>query len=463
MASSIKKLTVFWWVQATCLLLIFGTTGCQINLSPTKPFSQSINDPFKFDPNRNYRILSVKLPGIPFENIKIDQQKRLIRILVPADFEGGELKPVVTLTENTTLLDGLGQRNPFRMESFCYCSQRELVTIGPSDKQGYYNPVQYGVVAEASAPLELKPTQTPLVVPLGAYMSFSIPVRNPYGNSPVTGAYVQRVNGGTPIIVQGAEYNTNANSCAFFRCDNKQPGHLAFTANLSNKPALEPGNYQLILEQQNGHRLSQPIQLIRGETSLDDNRFFGHTIMQGQSDMVLQGANLYVDEITGTITAPDGKSWSVRPITGAPNGTKLTLSMPIDLPLGHYQLQLFKNGTAFTDCRRLSVRQSDRHPVIYSLVYAINCLRTQPVPMQRGVKQSVVLSYYSVSASTMKLTSTTKPDESYRVSIVQPIESFPQITLPQTISAGTYRVTLLTEDRGQLYESEPFEQPVIVQ
>ncbi len=441
---------------------MMSLVACRININGPDPITQSINEPFATDPNRNYRILSVTLPGIPFENIKIDQQKRTIRIKVPTDFAGGELKPVVTLTENTTLLSGLGQRNPFRMESFCYCNQGELVTIGPIGSTPFETPIQYGIVAEASAPLELKPSQTPLVIRLGEFLPVSLPVQNPYGNLPIVKAYVQRPEGGTLVLVHGVD--NNSNSCVWFPCDYKQPSALLFTINLRSNSTLGPGTYKLILEQQGGRllTLSQPLQLVRGEPRLNDNPFFGYTIVQGQSDLLIQGYNLYTDEITGIITDQNGKTWPVRPIAAAPNSTTLSLSIPLDLSVGYYKLQLFKNGIALPACQRLSVRQSDRHPVIYSLLYSINCLATQPVSLRRGVRQSVVISYFN-SRSTLKFTNTAKPDEFYQVSIVQPIESFPQITLPQTIPVGTYRVTLLSEDRGQSYESEPFEQSIIVQ
>lgn len=428
-----------------------------------EPVGQSINSPYDSDPNRAYQIRSVTFLGIPFENVKINQQTRTITVSIPAGFSGSDLKPVVTLTENTTLLAGLGGDQPFRAELFCYCNAGGTASIGPNGSTLPQNPIQYSIVARSTAPLTLKSIATPLEVPLNEVTTITVPVNNPYGNLPIVRAYVQRTDGSPPVLLVGNE--TNENGCALFPCSTEEPGALSFSFSPISRQAVSPGTYTLTLEQAGGQRLtlSQPIRFVKGQPRLDASPAFGYQISLSGNSFQIRGNNLFSDEVTGKLTAQNGQTWTLNPVTSSPNGTTLSMGVPAGLAPGYYAVQLLRNGTDLSGCLRFSVRRSADYPAILSMSGRITCLAQEPVTLQRSVRQAFIISYSAGSEIRLKLTGTTDPARSYAVPVMIPIEASPQFILPDTVLPGSYRATVLTTIQGQVLESEPFEQPIIVQ
>jgi hypothetical protein len=459
MAFSTPKPKVHFWVLFGYLCLIFGITGCKPDNESFYPANQSINEPLASDPNRDYRILSVTFAGIPFENIRIDQQKRIITVDIPANFQGGDLKPQFVLTKNTTLLFGFGV--PFWSESLCFCHGNRTVSIGPWGTSTNSGGINYTFSFLTTAPLTLKPLIIPLEIPLAETTVVSLSVNNPYANDPVVRAYAQRTDGSTSILLRGQEgYDSG---CNWFACDYLKPGTLSFNFSLYYVPTLVPGIYNLFLEQKSGRRitLSQSVHFVRGTSKPDVIAYFGYGIVLGQTSFLMRGDNLFADELTGRLTAQNGQTWSLKPTSSAPNGTTLAMGVPAELKPGYYSFQLLRNNFETGNCLRFSVRQSLSHPQIYSMNGQTTCLAQSPVTLSRSAQQSFIGSFNN--NSTLKLVSLADPNRIYSIPIVSPIEGFPRFALPETVLSGSYKATIVAEVNGKSLESEPFEQPVIVQ
>lgn len=450
--------TVTLWSLFLVTTLTAFVTACQRGLEPADSASQSINEPFDFDPNREYRITAVAISGLPTKNIQIDQQKREILLDLPADFVSDNLQSTVTLTPNTTLVSGLGSDRPFGLESFCYCNASASATITPTNSTAN-RAVRYTIRVKPNVPLALQSPTEPISVTLAQYTSISVPVKNPYGNSPIVRAYLQPLNGGDPLLIQGNQ--TSDSGCVWFTCDRKQPGQLVFNIAPITGNTGAPGEYNLILEQQNGTRLTQRIRIVRGGMNVDVNRFFGYVVSKGADSFTVNGSSLFPDEVTGVLTAPDGRTWNLKPVSSAPNGSVLTMGIPANLEPGYYGLQLKQNNVAYSNCFRFSVLQSNSHPALMSVNVDTSCLKTSPVTITRSVNYS--LSYLGSNPAQLKLISVADPAQTYLVPLTYPIEAFPRFNLPEAITPGTYRAVIQNNATGRSLESEPFEQPVIVQ
>ncbi len=442
-------------LQSLISYLFIGVSlfTCKPEVETIYPINQSINEPLPSDPNWKYRILEVTFAGIPSKNVKIDQQKRFITVDIPANYPGGEMKPKFVLTKNTTTLWGDG--DSFWSENLCGCNNSWTVRIGPWEAYTNSKYTTYTISFITTAPLTFKSLTNPLEIPLTRVIYISLPVNNPYANDPILRAFAQAI-GKEPILLSRPGWNYEG--CSSFWCDRKMPSTVSFDFSPYSVPALVPGVYNLFLELKSGRRitLSQPVQFIRG--AIQVNNSFGYSISAGETSFVMTGENLFSTELTGKITAPNGQVWQVNPISSAPDGLWLAISIPVLKP-GYYSLQLFRNNIAVGSCTRISVRYTSNHPTIKSINDVASCFAQDSVRLSRNVQHPIQYSYSGTKTS-LKLVSLTEPDHFYTIPF---LNSYSQFTIPESIPPGPYKTSIIAQFGSQLLESEPYEQPVIVQ
>lgn len=439
--------------------LIITLIGCKSGLDTFYPVNQSINEPLASDPNKDYRIVSVTFAGVPFESVRIDHQKRLVTVDLPANLPSGDLKPIFELTKGTALLSGLGM--PFLTENLCACNYNRTVSIGPWGASTNSGNVNYTFSFLTTAPLTINPLTAPLDIQLTQQMSITLSATNIFANDPLVRAYAQRNDGSAPVLLLGQEGNTNG--CYLFSCSNQQPGYLFVNFYLSYANTLLPGTYSVYFEQKSGRRLplSQPVRFFRGPPKLSVFGYYGYSVTRGTQGFNVSGENLFADELTGKLTDLNGQTWSLKPTYTSPYGGYITMDVPTDLKPGYYALQLFSSNAQIGNCLRFSVQLTGNHPQIYSMNGQAICLAQAPVTLRRSVPQTIIVSQYTLPK--LRLVSLEDPTRIYSVPVVIPKQGFPQITLPETVVVGSYKASIVTEVYNQTLESEPFEQPVIVQ
>lgn len=150
------------------------------------------------------QILGMSIPGIPPQNITIDQQQRVITVLLPNTLPSPELVPTFTLSRQAQLPPyWTAEKRTISLDKYCpcggYASQQsasilELVTRVDNQNQTS----SYTIRLNGSGPLRLKPLQTPIIYDLKGTPEIVVPVENYYTNSLVWTFSVTRTGSATP-------------------------------------------------------------------------------------------------------------------------------------------------------------------------------------------------------------------------------------------------------------------------
>lgn len=303
------------------------------------------------------RLVSLSFPGIPKEEIIIDQKNYIVKVKVPSTISK-DMMPTISLTDNAALHGGM---------EFIFDTYHQGV----------------GLLMGDSVMLRLVYKNDPeFSVPVATYFFIPIP------NGPLQIA-------GQTNPVEHTLYNDDF-GFSWLSCENLYGNKLPKSFQLVNKETKEkinqvgrmvkgrgnqvnqlgleldaiqdliPGSYDLTLFGSSGESLTfqQSINVKMGPALLEYPAiYFGINGVAGKI-LELNGINLFEKHIAIEVLDSLGKSSKLTDLEFARNGHSLTVKLPYLLPPGQYILKVFQDGKAIAPCYRLNIFK-DEKPVSY--------------------------------------------------------------------------------------------------
>ncbi|GAB3252722.1 hypothetical protein GCM10027347_12020 [Larkinella harenae] len=407
------------------------------------------------------KLLELHLAGIPDKNITIDQEKRIVTILMPSTFPADEIKATYKLSADTRIVDGIKDGYlRARHLSRCY-EPRIVLQKTPYSPEDF--PVEYRIETRSAGKLTPNPT-APLEMILGDLSMVTIPFENLYGSVPVVDALVTREGGPEKISLL---HESSSSNCVFF-----YHTEVANQLRLSSTRQLPPGRYTLELVQKDSTVVAvpQPLVIKKGEAWLRmSSGLWG--VLPGEPFRI-DGYNLFQGDASLTI---EGQEKSYHPVLTDffTNGTGFTVVPPV-LDPGVYFIKLFDQGKEIT-CMKLTILRHKGQPVLMGLGSYLPCMNYDSYPFKRGAKVGV-----NYAPSTAGL----QPDpvrlderlqfsrvghtaEKYDLPIVlyRDFMNPAYVIIPDSMPQGKYEVRLLLKDpkTGELVSSEVYERIIDVQ
>lgn len=343
----------FCWA---CLLPLLVLCACQINVfSPLKPA-----DTPGFGPNGEPRILSLTIPGIPSENIKIDQEARQITVTIPTNYSAQTITPTLRLTPNTTLVQAPDSRSTlWLLDGGTPAWARLRIQGADAASKNVYQ-----VVYVPAGPLQFGQLSTPVSLTVDPFSSlYCLPLYN----------FVDGERGGILTLTHqqtGAQLTFRQEPSFWVNCDRKNTtdGSVSLSFIIEGLQPYAPGEYSAVFLKANGRSatLNQPIRLVRGEP-----RFFimSEFSVAPVSRLDGVGANLFTtDQLNMLIYKAETSVQSV-PVSLSLNQNQ-TLAQVQGVPIrgaGYYYTQLVLNGSKQANVQRLAVRATQRQVAIQSI------------------------------------------------------------------------------------------------
>ena len=406
------------------------------------------------------RLISISFPGIPKEDIVIDQKNFLVTVKVPSSLSEN-MVPEFSLTDNAALhksLRSLLESNSrgvglFMADSFplrlVYKNQPDL----PDAVATYF------MTQIPSGPLRIKNQPTPIEHVLMTIESpdtwFSF--ENLYGNKlPKSYQLVNKQTGETFTQVGW-----------MLKGDGNRVNQLGIE--LDRIRGLVPGSYELTFFSESGEHLTfqQPINVKMGPVLLEYTPiYFGFDAIAGKS-LELKGYNLFEKHVTLELSDQSGKNVKLPNVAFVKDGRSFKVQIPGQLEAGQYILKVFQNDTATDPCYRLNIfKDENKEPYIGTIGdEPMPCSLTTPVHVTKEKK--TFLTYYLnfTEKARLKLTSVATGMHYYGV-----INRYtggadpPSLVIPNEVPNDLYiaRLEILDADGKVKFESAPYARPLKV-
>lgn len=163
---------------------------------------QWVSDIFPSD--EKPQILSVHIPGVPDENISIDQDKLTVSALLPDTLVSLKFSPAFKLSKRAELL---GNPPTIDLTTYCPCAFN-LVTPNnpisqPVDLQQGSQTNHYRLILKSQAPLRFRPFKAPATWDYKSDPVIYLPVANYYGADFAVSIAVTKIGSGKPIAIGG--------------------------------------------------------------------------------------------------------------------------------------------------------------------------------------------------------------------------------------------------------------------
>ena len=265
----------------------------------------------------------------------------------------------------------------------------------------------------------------------------------------------------------------NSNEVYTVPCDRialNYPATDKLNIGLTSLTDLTPGQYAIEIPRLSGSPVVAPqvLTVKKGIAKLSERApFFALELVQKTATQ-LTGANLYAGEIELILRDIDGNEYRLKPTQNAQNGTTMTIETPDTIKPGYYRAQLVQNGQPVGTCNRVGVTRYANQPMIASLDYAANaqCAFTKtPLQYRRGQTYSMIVGLTWRATAEAVLTNVNDPTQNVTMAVnTNVVESYPKLYILTTAAPGTYRLTVrVTDEKGTVRESEPYEQLVQIQ
>lgn len=400
------------------------------------------------------RIISIKFPGIPAEDVSIDQHNYVITVKVPPLLPS-ELEPEVQVTENADLQEVNWH---FVFVKSIYFEPSKIHLSG-SNREA----TAYTFEFIPAGPLEFVDTNTLLEYTIRSGSRFlDLPVRNLYANGMLH--YVRMTNRGTKEIILLENLHNVAN--AVYAGWEKEMNMIRIFMNSRNSI---PGTYDLEVVTKEGisTKYPQPFIIKKGAVELPEFSIFGYQGVQGKS-VGAGGANLYEGEFTLDLIDSTGQVTPLRDIKYEKAGHQFYAVIPTTVRRNaHYVIRFTQNDGGATSCGRVHTREEE-FPLLRIVALGdspFDCSISGPVELERGKPTNIVATGGStnpiVEGTTnrrLKLVAVADPAKIYLVLAPMPppsdpINPRPPIVIPPDIPAGQYRVSLVMLDaQGEIAE-----------
>lgn len=184
-------------------------------------------------------IKAIAFAGVPEQNVRFDAPNSRITVQLPAVVAGG-LKPVLELTPNTQVIDGVLADGTVDLSPFCYCNRSSFPPKVILRVKNQKTTAVYELIVVATG--SLKPQPAP-----ATQLSFSrqtkrlemnLPVEHLYSNPQIDRLAFTNLSGGQDAVIyaDGACLNT---------CRGQQPNQLIFQISSPIEFYLRPGTYSI--------------------------------------------------------------------------------------------------------------------------------------------------------------------------------------------------------------------------
>ena len=453
-----KELTNIWSTKIIMLAkgiigftLFVVLTSCKPEPVPAEPDPLTDGKP---------RLISISFPGIPKEDIVIDQKNFLVTVKVPSSLSEN-MVPEFSLTDNAALhksLRSLLESNSrgvglFMADSFplrlVYKNQPDL----PDAVATYF------MTQIPSGPLRIKNQPTPIEHVLMTIESpdtwFSF--ENLYGNKlPKSYQLVNKQTGETFTQVGW-----------MLKGDGNRVNQLGIE--LDRIRGLVPGSYELTFFSESGEHLTfqQPINVKMGPALLEYTPiYFGFDAIAGKS-LELKGYNLFEKHVTLELLDQSGKNVKLPNVTFVKDGRSFKVQIPGQLEAGQYILKVFQNDTTTDPCYRLNIfKDENKEPYIGTIGdEPMPCSLTTPVHVTKEKKTFLTYSLNFTEKARLKLTSVATGMHYYGV-----INRYtggadpPSLVIPNEVPNDLYiaRLEILDADGKVKFESAPYARPLKV-
>lgn len=453
-----KELTNIWSTKIIMLAkgiigftLFVVLTSCKPEPVPAEPDPLTDGKP---------RLISISFPGIPKEDIVIDQKNFLVTVKVPSSLSEN-MVPEFSLTDNAALhksLRSLLESNSrgvglFMADSFplrlVYKNQPDL----PDAVATYF------MTQIPSGPLRIKNQPTPIEHVLMTIESpdtwFSF--ENLYGNKlPKSYQLVNKQTGETFTQVGW-----------MLKGDGNRVNQLGIE--LDRIRGLVPGSYELTFFSESGEHLTfqQPINVKMGPALLEYTPiYFGFDAIAGKS-LELKGYNLFEKHVTLELLDQSGKNVKLPNVAFVKDGRSFKVQIPGQLKAGQYILKVFQDDIVTDPCYRLNIfKDENKEPYIGTIGdEPMPCSLTTPVHVTKEKK--TFLTYYLnfTEKARLKLTSVATGMHYYGV-----INRYtggadpPSLVIPNEVPNDLYiaKLEILDADGKVKFESAPYARPLKV-
>lgn len=413
-------------------------------------------------PETGLKILELHLAGIPDKKITIDQDKRLIRIVMPETLPADGIKADYKLTSDARLYSGL-EKGYLRARDLNKCNTTRIILQKANPQPGDLT-VEYSIVTVAAGKLTPNPT-TPLELELSNSMRLSIPALNLYGSEALIDALVTREGSSEKISLMR---EPSPHSCLWFSFD-----QVTNQVHLSTYRQLQPGRYALELVQIDGTvvPVPQPLLVKKGAVFLGSNPWRWSLVTK--ESFRVEGYNLFKGDISLTIA---NKHQTYQPLLSdfAADGTGFQVAVPV-LDPGVYFVKISQHGQEMV-CHKLNVLTDKNQPLLKGLGNS-GCMNFETLPLVREKQQ--VINYTPATAARqpdpirldeqLQLINTGNPSAKFNIPIVpygmKGSDSPAYFTIPTSVPTGIYQVKLQIKDpkTGEFSFSEVYERLIEVQ
>lgn len=426
-----------------------------------------------FGPNGEPRILAVRIPDIPDQNIQINQDTKQITVTIPTSYSASFLKPTLTLTPSTTVAYG----NDYILDIFAVASNFPLLISTTNNKTNTYT-----MVLKPAGDLRFGTLSGPQAYSVGNQTNYiCLPVYNyvdgsGYQNNTLT--LINKVSGERvqpSVVVFGRESICNRTSTT--------DGATIVSIYLNGyETYYKPGDYTVELAKPNGRTatLAQTIQLLKGTTQANFNA--NYTFQLNSGDYLLYGSNFYKDDkLSVRIQGRNQPALTLDALGFVDKQPGIRLPTAINLTPGYYYAQLLVNGIATPSTGRITISDQARPLIIEALslpgqATLKNLLGDSysfdtPIVLTRGVAYSLNANYYlftqndSKAIKQLRLTGLDDPAQVYTIMFgSNPPTGVEQITFPGTLPAGRYQLTIqVVRGDGTVIDGIPLERDVVIQ
>lgn len=406
-------------------------------------------------------ILDISFPGIPKENVRIDQPSRKIYVKMPALLTADNLKPIITLSEKSRLalqydIEKIGQPG-----NWCFPESEGMLPIRLAKKtrtdQGW--DVTYTIHPMANAPLSITQSTQLLAFEIGESINIHLDALNLYGNSMPQTVIFTHTKTAKQILAQdidlvtGLYYINNASIYAYW-------------------VPFEPGEYNIKIQQRDGSLIEvlPTLTTIAGKSRIEDQiTALGRLRSLPGKTLTLRGRNLFSGLVEFRLLFPNAITLPLK-ATFSADGNETRITLPPNLPMGAYGIEIVREGRPLGISYRLGIVAAEDQLFMsalnklpgrqYLTDASLTLTRNKPIPVLFGPILSKLDSYLFV------LIDSANPNLVYQFTLTWPIEADANFTIPSSVPSGRYKAVMQEIDpvtQKVVRESEPFERMVVLE
>lgn len=408
------------------------------------------------------RIASVEFPGIPARDVRIDQQKYVIKVKLPPLLPGS-MSPRVNIIGEAYLKEVQWYRafNPECLE----CRQLHLVDRSPSRN------------VLATYTLELIPSGPPEIDAaafsgytdreLAVTMVLSVPFKNLHANRLPAQVKFTNLKTGEVTVADSNSVDilkTSGNALPLFLRGWNEPGNRLFINFFNYMKEVVPGTYNLEFVTADGKILKVPqsFTVKNGPVIVVNWESEDVPRIRPGEDFVFAGRSLFPENMDFEILDENDKVVKLPAIEYGKYGTQATMKIPASFAPGHYAVhfrdKVFGNTTY---CYLIHVTTEKAKPFeVSKILWNLNpCSLKVPQLVTKGYNAQITFNGTAPSTR-LKMVSV---QDSTKIQFAKPElfkigdeEGRSTIIIPKDVPNGLYRVSMqVLDEAGKVVQEGP--------